>query len=187
MLDIRTIRAALPAVSHHVYLNTGTYGPLPDAVRAAMEAHVERAHHEGRIGEQAYAGQSGLEAEARSALARVVHAPVEAVALTHCTSDGLNVVVGGIDWEAVQGLVPILFTLLFLSTINLPLDLIPIDWFRWVATVNPVSFLVDAVRSLIITGWDPQVLLAGFAVAVAIAVLGVALAALALRGRLQRT
>ncbi len=89
--------------------------------------------------------------------------------------------------EAVQGLFPVLFTLLFLSTINLPLDLIPIDWFRWVATVNPVSFLVDAVRSLIITGWDPTALLAGFAVAIAIAVLGIALAALALRGRLQRT
>lgn len=100
MLDIRTIRAALPAVSHHVYLNTGTYGPLPDAVRAAMEAHVERAHQEGRIGEQAYAGQSGLEADARNALARVVHAPSEDIALTHCTSDGLNLVVGGIDWEA---------------------------------------------------------------------------------------
>lgn len=89
--------------------------------------------------------------------------------------------------EAVQGLFPVLFTLLFLSTINLPLDLIPIDWFRWVATVNPISFLVDAVRSLIITGWDPQTLLIGFAVAIAIAIAGVLLAALALRGRLQRT
>ena len=89
--------------------------------------------------------------------------------------------------EAVQGLFPVLFVLLFLSTINLPLDLIPITWFRWVATVNPITYLVNAVRSLIITGWDWPTLAAGFAVAVAIVIVGIGLSAVALRGRLQRT
>ena len=89
--------------------------------------------------------------------------------------------------EAVQGLFPVLFVLLFLSTINLPLDLIPITWFRWVATGNPITYLVDAVRSLIITGWDGQAILAGFLVAFAIAVLGIIGSAAAMRGRLQRT
>jgi ABC-2 type transport system permease protein len=89
--------------------------------------------------------------------------------------------------EAVQGLFPVLFVLLFLSTINLPLDLIPITWFRWVATVNPITYLVDALRSLIITGWDWPTLAAGFGVALAIAVVGILLSAAALRGRLQRT
>jgi ABC-2 type transport system permease protein len=89
--------------------------------------------------------------------------------------------------EAVQGLFPVLFVLLFLSTINLPLDLIPITWFRWVATVNPITYLVDALRSLIITGWDWPTIAAGFGVALAIAVVGILLSAAALRGRLQRT
>lgn len=89
--------------------------------------------------------------------------------------------------EAVQGLFPVLFVLLFLSTINLPLDLIPITWFRWVATVNPITYLVDALRSLIIAGWDWPTLAAGFGVALAIAVVGILLSAAALRGRLQRT
>jgi ABC-2 type transport system permease protein len=89
--------------------------------------------------------------------------------------------------EAVQGLFPVLFVLLFLSTINLPLDLIPIDWFRWVATVNPITYLVNAVRSLIITGWDWPVLAVGFAVAIGIVIVGIGLSAVALRGRLQRT
>jgi ABC-2 type transport system permease protein len=89
--------------------------------------------------------------------------------------------------EAVQGLFPVLFVLLFLSTINLPLDLIPIDWFRWVATVNPITYLVNAVRSLIITGWDWPVLAVGFAVALGIMIVGIGLSAVALRGRLQRT
>jgi ABC-2 type transport system permease protein len=89
--------------------------------------------------------------------------------------------------EAVQGLFPVLFVLLFLSTINLPLDLIPITWFRWVATGNPITYLVDAIRSLIITGWDGPALAIGFAVALGIAILGILLSAAALRGRLQRT
>ena len=89
--------------------------------------------------------------------------------------------------EAVQGLFPILFILLFISSTFLPLDLIPIDWFRWIATVNPITYLVNAVRSLIITGWDWPALAAGFAVALGIMIVGITLSAAALRGRLQRT
>ena len=56
--------------------------------------------------------------------------------------------------EAIQGLFPLLFVFLFLSSMNTPRDLIGVDWFRFVATVNPVSYLIECVRSLIITGWD---------------------------------
>jgi len=40
--------------------------------------------------------------------------------------------------EAVQSLFPAFFVFLFLSSMNLPRNLIEIDWFRFVATVNPV-------------------------------------------------
>ena len=43
--------------------------------------------------------------------------------------------------EAVQGLFPVFFVFLFLSSMNMPRNLIEADWFRWVATVNPVSYL----------------------------------------------
>ena len=45
---------------------------------------------------------------------------------------------------------------------NTPRNLIEVDWFRFVATINPVSYLIEAVRSLIITGWDGQALALGF-------------------------
>jgi ABC-2 type transport system permease protein len=67
--------------------------------------------------------------------------------------------------EAVQGLFPLLFVTFFLSSINLPRELIEIDWFRTVTTVNPVSYLVEGMRSLVITGWDATALLRGFGVA----------------------
>jgi ABC-2 type transport system permease protein len=89
--------------------------------------------------------------------------------------------------EAVQGIFPLLFVFLFLSSVNLPRNLIEQDWFRTVATYNPVSYLVEGVRSLIITGWDGQALALGFGLAAAIAAGAVTLASRALRTRLIRT
>jgi ABC-2 type transport system permease protein len=89
--------------------------------------------------------------------------------------------------EAVQGFFPALFVFLFISSMNMPRDLIPIDWFRIAATANPVSYLIEGVRSLIITGWDGQALALGFAVAVAISVVALAASSWALVERLART
>jgi len=89
--------------------------------------------------------------------------------------------------ESVQGLFPLLFVLLFLSSMNLPRNLIETDWFRTVATLNPVSYLIEGVRSLIITGWDAQALLLGFGIAATMGVLSIAAASWALRLRLTRT
>jgi ABC-2 type transport system permease protein len=89
--------------------------------------------------------------------------------------------------EAVQGLFPLLFVLLFLSSMNLPRNLIETDWFRTVATLNPVSYLIEGVRSLIITGWDAQALALGFGIAATIGVLAIAASSWALRLRLTRT
>ena len=89
--------------------------------------------------------------------------------------------------EAVQGLFPVLFVGLFLSSMNMPRNLIEIDWFRTVATLNPVSYLLEAVRSLIIVGWDPQALALGFGFAIAIGIVGLTSASWALRERLTRT
>jgi ABC-2 type transport system permease protein len=89
--------------------------------------------------------------------------------------------------EAVQGLFPLMFILLFLSSATLPRDLIAQDWYRTVATINPVSYLIEGLRSLIVTGWDPEALALGFGVAIAIFVVGLTAANLAMRERLVRT
>jgi len=89
--------------------------------------------------------------------------------------------------EAIQGLFPVLFVFLFLSSMNTPRNLIGVDWFRFVATANPVSYLIEAVRSLIITGWNGEALALGFGFAVLIGIVSIALATLSLKGRLLRT
>jgi ABC-2 type transport system permease protein len=88
--------------------------------------------------------------------------------------------------EAVQGLFPAFFVFLFISSMAIPRNLMTVDWFRWLATVNPVSYLIEGVRSLIVIGWDAQALALGFGIAGTIAVVAIALAAWALRERLAR-
>jgi len=89
--------------------------------------------------------------------------------------------------EAVQGLFPLLFVTLFLSSMNLPRNLIEIDWFRTAATINPVSYLIEGIRSLIITGWDLQALALAFGIAGILGAVSLAAGAWALRLRLTRT
>ena len=89
--------------------------------------------------------------------------------------------------EAVQGFFPLFFVLLFLSSMYLPRPLIEQDWFRTIATYNPVSYLIEGIRSFIVTGWDGEAIALGFGVAAAMAALGVFGAAAALRTRLVRT
>jgi ABC-2 type transport system permease protein len=89
--------------------------------------------------------------------------------------------------EAVQGLFPLFFVVLFLSSMALPRDLIAADWFRTIATYNPVSYLLEAIRSLLITGWDGEALALGFGCAIAIAAVGLTASSLALRSRMVRT
>ena len=89
--------------------------------------------------------------------------------------------------EAVQGVFPLFFVFLFLSSSSLPRELIEQDWFRTIATYNPISYLFEGLRSLIIFGWQGKELAMGFGFALALAVIGVAGSASALRTRLART
>jgi ABC-2 type transport system permease protein len=89
--------------------------------------------------------------------------------------------------EAVQGFFPLFFVLLFLSSAFFPRNLIAQDWFRTIATYNPVSYMVEGIRSLVITGWDGTALAKAFAIALAAIVIALGLATRALRTRLVRT
>jgi len=89
--------------------------------------------------------------------------------------------------EAVQGFFPVFFVFLFLSSQALPRPLIEQDWFRTIATWNPVSYMLEGIRSVVITGWDDVALERGFGVAVVLCAVGILGASRALRTRLVRT
>jgi len=89
--------------------------------------------------------------------------------------------------EAVQGLFPLFFVFIFLSSSNLPRNLLKTGWFHTVADWNPISYLIEGFRSLYIYGWDGTALWRGFAVAAGLTIVALLAVAGALRTRLQRT
>ncbi len=89
--------------------------------------------------------------------------------------------------EAIQGYFPFLFALLFVSSMNMPRNLIEVEWFRAVAGLNPVSYMLEGVRALIIDGWNPTALGLAVAISLLIAAIGLAGSAAGLKTRLTRT
>jgi ABC-2 type transport system permease protein len=89
--------------------------------------------------------------------------------------------------EAVQGLFPLLFMFLLLSSMNFPRNLIEADWFRWLANANPVSYLIEGIRSLVIEGWNGEAIGLAFAISGALIAVALTSSALALGERMTRT
>jgi ABC-2 type transport system permease protein len=89
--------------------------------------------------------------------------------------------------EAVHSLFPVFFVFLFISSMNLPRNLIETDWFQTAASLNPVSYQIEAIRSLVIEGWNEEALLLGFSIVIGLGIVGLTLSSLSLRTRLART
>ncbi|MEA2447244.1 MAG: type transport system permease protein [Actinomycetota bacterium] len=85
--------------------------------------------------------------------------------------------------EAVQGSFPLIFVFLFLSSAFFPRSLMH-GWFKSVATLNPLSHMIEAARHQVIYGWDTSQWLTGISIAGAILVGGVVASSFALRARL---
>ena len=81
---------------------------------------------------------------------------------------GLTVALRTGSGQAVQGLLPVLMGLMFLASLLLPRDLIKAGWFRTITTFNPLSYLIEAPRSLLVQGWAAQPLLLGLLVGASI-------------------
>ena len=78
----------------------------------------------------------------------------------------------------------LLYPLLFLSGLMLPLDLGP-RWMQTAGRINPLTYVVDAMRALFAGDVAAPVVLAGFASAAVIAALGLLLGTRALRSALS--
>src|SRR3984893_5104779 len=86
---------------------------------------------------------------------------------------------------AVNASFIIFFPLFFLSDAVVPKQVLT-GWFSAIATYNPVTYLLGALRSLITSGWQVRTLMEGLAAVAGIGVVSMSLALLALRGRINR-
>lgn len=98
-MDVEDLRADVPAVEDTVYLNTGATSPSPRRVVDAIERTLERHQFDSPGGEGMYPVAYETFDAARAAVGRLIGARAENVTLTQSTTDGLNLVAGGIDWD----------------------------------------------------------------------------------------
>ncbi len=78
----------------------------------------------------------------------------------------------------------IFFPFAFLTTAYVPREALT-GWLATIATYNPVTYLLDALRTLVSAGWDLGPLARGATAVAAVAAVSMTLALTALRGRVR--
>ena len=96
---IKLIRQAMPATDSKVYLNTGAVGPISTITSDSLQQSQARELREGRATMSGYAQFLEAQAAFRQAVARLVKAKPQEIALTHHTTDGVNIVAHGLAWR----------------------------------------------------------------------------------------
>jgi selenocysteine lyase/cysteine desulfurase len=94
---LAAVRDALPALAAGIYLNTGSAGPLPAETAAAMAELTDYELRLGRSHEDYFEVFLERLAEARGAVAAVIGADVDSVAIGHSTSQAMNLAVWSVD------------------------------------------------------------------------------------------
>jgi L-cysteine/cystine lyase len=96
---VAAIRALLPATAAGIYLNAGSCGPMSAETHRAMEEQAAQELATGRAHVAQWADVMERMAEARASVAAILAADPDDVALTHSTTDGMNLAVGSLPWR----------------------------------------------------------------------------------------
>lgn len=95
---VEHIRKELPAVSSCIYLNTGTNGPLCRASAEIMKEESEKEYLKGRYLPFLSELYKDMD-ETRKLVAEFIGADYEEIALTHTATEGMNLILWGINWQ----------------------------------------------------------------------------------------
>lgn len=104
-MDWNGFRAAVPATEQVIYLNTGWSGPLCTPARNAIIEVVDRQHQYGPTSPPVREADDATLLQARAAIARLVGAPPECIALTHSAAHALNLVFTGLQFTMGEDIV----------------------------------------------------------------------------------
>ena len=98
-MDIQKLRAEIPVLQNLTYMNTGWSGPPPRAAAEAMQARIALEMEQGPTTPGVYESGREIQDEARRAAARLLGADVDETMVTRNTTEGLNIVLSGLNWK----------------------------------------------------------------------------------------
>ena len=90
-------RAQFPILERYAYLNAGTLGPLSRATLDAMADRSRFDQDQGRGGMAWFQSMLDLRERVRAQLAALIGTSPDRIALTGSTTDGCNIVLGGLE------------------------------------------------------------------------------------------
>jgi L-cysteine/cystine lyase len=96
---VAAVREALPAVGAGIYLNTGSAGPIPAETAAAMAELEGWEVRTGRASAEFFEDFLERLAESRAGVAAVLAGDVDSIAITHSTTEGMNIATWAVDWK----------------------------------------------------------------------------------------
>jgi L-cysteine/cystine lyase len=96
---IKAVRAAMPVTTSKVYFNTGAVGPISTITTEILKQSNHLDVTEGRATQESVKLNKQTKAELRQAIANLVRADRATIALTHHTTDGMNIVTHGLTWQ----------------------------------------------------------------------------------------
>ena len=97
---INMIRQAFPVTEQIAYLNTGSFGPLSRVYQEAIMTAIEQEVVNGRSNAQIATASNEAADTVRQKIAQLVRATPNEIALTQHTTNGINIAVHGLDWQA---------------------------------------------------------------------------------------
>jgi len=98
-VDIDEIRSQIPVLAHTAYMNTGWSGPAPRRVAQAMKDRIDLELEQGTTTSGVYEAGKEIQEQAQAAVARIFNASIDEVMVTRNTTEGLNIVLSGLDWQ----------------------------------------------------------------------------------------
>jgi selenocysteine lyase/cysteine desulfurase len=104
-MEIKELRASIPATREVAYFNTGWAGPSPQPVVDRMKEVFDRECAVGPASLEAQRLAREVNESARVAVAGLFAAPPDEVMITHGTTEGLHVVLYGFPWQPGDELV----------------------------------------------------------------------------------
>jgi selenocysteine lyase/cysteine desulfurase len=98
-MSLTSLRESIRATRDVIYMNTGFTGPSPEPVLTRMREVFEKEATVGPASVEGLAQSRGIAEEARQVVASLFNAGVDEVAVTHGTTEGVNLIIYGLDWQ----------------------------------------------------------------------------------------
>ena len=103
--DIESIRKDFPVTKKKIYMNCGSFAPMPLSTIKSITDFLVRCSEEGPDSTSVQEYNTSLMKELRVNLSRLINCEPEEIIFTQSTTEGINYVASGIEWKKSDAII----------------------------------------------------------------------------------